>query len=94
MAAGLAAFAGAAVAALRGTTAPAWERIAFVTFLAELGALSAQVWAGHADLRSIDEVYTFALLILLGSRRRLGPLALCAGLAIAVAAAHQVLHLQ
>jgi hypothetical protein len=85
----------AAVSALRRTSAPAWERIAFGVFLAELGALSAEIWTGHADLRSLDEVYLFAVLILLGApRRRLGPLAWCAAVAVAVAAAHQVLHLQ
>jgi hypothetical protein len=46
----------AAVSALRRTSAPAWERIAFGVFLAELGALSAEIWSGHADLRSLDEV--------------------------------------
>jgi hypothetical protein len=65
-----------------------------VAFIIELGVLSASIWAGHADLRSVDEVYLFAVLILLGAgRRHLRALALCAGLALMVAAIHQALYL-
>jgi hypothetical protein len=68
--------------------------LAFVAFIIELGALSAAIWTGHADLRSIDEVYLFAVLILFRSgSRRLGALALVAGLATIVAATHQALYL-
>jgi hypothetical protein len=90
----LAAFVVAALAALRFATVPGYERVAFAAFIAELGVLSAEIWTGHADLRSINEVYLFAVLILLApGRRRLGPLALCAGLAVIVAATHQALYL-
>ena len=90
----LMAFVVAALASLRSAAVPAYERVAFVAFSIELGVLSASIWAGHADLRSIDEVYLFAVLILLGQgRRRLGVLALCAGLALMVAAVHQALYL-
>jgi hypothetical protein len=90
----LMAFAVAALASLRSSTVPAYERIAFVAFIIELGALSAAIWTGHADLRSIDEVYLFAVLILLRSGRRLlGALAPFAGLALLVAATHQALYL-
>jgi len=90
----LMAFAAAALASLRSAAVPGYERAAFVAFIIELGALSAGIWTGHADLRSIDEVYLFAVLILLGTgRRRLVPLALCAGLALVVAAVHQALYL-
>jgi hypothetical protein len=82
-----------ALASLRSATVPGYERIAFVAFIIELGGLSASIWTGHADLRSIDEVYLFAVLILLGSRRRLGVLALGAGLVVIVAAVHQALYL-
>ena len=66
-----------------------------MAFLIELGALSAAIWTGHADLRSIDEVYLFAVLILLGrpGRRLLTSLTPCAGLAVIAAAAHQALYL-
>jgi hypothetical protein len=90
----LLAFVVAALAALRSAAVPGYERVAFVGFIIELGVLSASIWTGHADLRSINEVYLFAVLILLGTgRRRLVPLALCAGLAFTVAAVHQALYL-
>ena len=94
----LAALTGAALASLRrpagrATAGPGWEPVALLAYVAELGALSADIWSGHADLRSVDEVYLLATLILLRSRRRLGWLAAAAGLAALVAGAHQVLHL-
>jgi hypothetical protein len=93
-AATLLAFVVAALASLRSAAVPGYERVAFVAFIIELGVLSASIWTGHADLRSINEVYLFAVLILLGTeRRRLVPLALCAGLALTVAAIHQALYL-
>ncbi len=83
-----------ALTSLRAATVPGYERVAFVAFLVELGVLSPVVWVGHADLRSIDEVYLFAVLILLRpGRRRLGMLAVAAGVALIVAAAHQALYL-
>jgi hypothetical protein len=91
----LLAFVVCALACLRSAAMLAYERVAFVAFLIGLGALSATIWVGHADLRSVDEVYLFAVLILFGSgyRRGLGALALCAGLAAGVAATHQALYL-
>jgi len=89
----LVAFVVAALASLRSPAVPADERVAFVAFIIELGVLSANIWTGHADLRSIDEVYLFAVLILLRSGRRLGMLAAAAGVAVIVAAIHQALSL-
>jgi len=89
----LAAFVGTALVTLRASVVPAYERAAFVVFIIGLGFLSADIWTGHADLRSIDECYLFAVLVLLRSSRRLAVLAVCAGLASAVAATHQVIHL-
>ena len=94
----LAACTGAALASLRRpagrvTAGPGWEPLALLGYLAELGALSADIWSGHADLRSVDEVFLLATVILLGSRRRLGWLAAAVGLAAVVAGAHQVLYL-
>jgi hypothetical protein len=90
----LAAFVLLAFASMRTAAVPGYEPVAFVAFSIELGVLSPDIWIGHADLRSIDEVYLFAVLILLGSaRRRLGKLALAAGLVLAVAAVHQALYL-
>jgi hypothetical protein len=82
----------AALAAMRSAQVRSYERIAFAAFLVELGVLSAGFWTGHADLRSIDEVYLLAVLILLrAGRSRLRVLALCAGAAGVVAAIHQML---
>ena len=46
--------------------APPVNRSRSSAYVAELGALSADIWSGHADLRSVDEVYLLAVLILLG----------------------------
>ena len=89
----LVAFVAVALASLRSAMVPAYERAAFVAFIIELGGLAGVIWTGHADLRSVDEVYLLAVLILLTSGRRLRVLALCAGLAVIVAAAHQALYL-
>jgi hypothetical protein len=73
----------------------AYERIALLFFVLELGLLAPSIWSGHADLRSLDEVYLFAVLLVLGAARRprLGVLAGLAALAVVVAAAHQALYL-
>ena len=84
----------AALASLRSTTVPGYERVAFVAFIIELGILSNEIWTGHADLRSIDECYLFAVLILLrSSLRRLWPVASCAAVTVVIAAIHEVLYL-
>jgi hypothetical protein len=84
----------AALLALRSTIVPGYERVAFIAFIVELGILSNEIWTGHADLRSIDECYLFAVLILLRSRlRHLWPLASCAAATAAIAAIHEVLYL-
>ncbi|MGO9294777.1 MAG: hypothetical protein ACLP52_13040, partial [Streptosporangiaceae bacterium] len=88
------AFAVAALAGLRAAAVPGWEKVAFLAFGIELGFLSADIWTGHAYLRSINEVYLFAVLILLGGRnRRLPALAWCAGVTALIAAIHQALFL-
>jgi hypothetical protein len=59
-----------ALASLRSTNAPGCERLGLVLFIIELAILSPSIWDGVADLRSLDEVYLFAVLILLSSPRR------------------------
>lgn len=87
-------FVGAALISLRSTTVPGYERVAFVAFIIELGILSNQIWTGHADLRSIDECYLLAVLVLLrGGLRRLWPLASCAAMTAVIAAIYDVLYL-
>ena len=84
----------AALVWLRSTTVPGYERVAFVAFIIELGILSNQIWTGHADLRSIDECYLLAVLILLrGGLRRLWPLASFAAVTAVIAAIYDVLYL-
>jgi hypothetical protein len=84
----------AALVALRSTTVPAYERVAFVAFIVELGILSNTIWTGHADLRSLDECYLLAVLLLLRSKlRRIWPLASGAAITVVIAALHDVLYL-
>ena len=89
----LLAFTVTAVASLRATSVPVHERAALVAFVLTLGFLSASIWAGHADLRSVDDVYLLAVLVLLGSRRRLRWLAASAAAVAVIAAVHQALWL-
>jgi hypothetical protein len=89
----LVAFVAMAAASLRSTTVPVQERLAFVFFIVELFVLSPSIWNGVADLRSLDEVYLFAVLILLGSRRRLVVPALVVAPALLVVVAHRAVSL-
>jgi len=74
----LAAFAVAALLALRRTSVPVYERAAFVLYLAEIFCLAPTNWDGYADLRSFTEVYLLAVLILFAAPRRLWWCAACA----------------
>ncbi len=84
---------GLAAASLRSTTAPVHERLALAFFIVELFILSPGIWNGVADLRSLDEVYLFALLILMGTRRRLVGPALVAAPAVLIVVAHRAVSL-
>jgi hypothetical protein len=67
----LAAFALAALACVRSTSAPLHERLAFVLFLVEICVVTPSTWSSlDSDLRSFIEVYLLAVIILLGTRRR------------------------
>ncbi len=67
----LAAFALAALACLRSTSAPLHERLAFVLFLIEICVVTPSTWDSlDADLRSFVEVYLLAVIIVLGTPRR------------------------
>jgi hypothetical protein len=67
----LAAFAAAALACLRSTSAPLQERLALVLFLIEICVVTPSTWDSlDADLRSFVEVYLLAVIILLGTPRR------------------------
>ncbi len=76
----LAVFALAALWSLRATTAPVYERVAFLLYLVEMVSLAPTNWDGYADLRSFVEVYLLSVIVLLATpRRRLAVFAACAG---------------
>jgi hypothetical protein len=71
----LAAFTLAALFSLPATSAPVYERLAFVLYLVEICVVTPDTWNSlDADLRSFIEVYLLAVIILLGTppRRSLG----------------------
>ena len=70
----------AALLALRATTAPAHERLAFVFYLALACALTPTIWSSYvADFRSLIEVYLLAVIILLATPVRQLAMALWPG---------------
>ncbi len=87
----LAVMAAYTVSALGSTRAPFRERLAWVLVALLLVSLSSGVWRGEVDFRSLDLVPVLGAMVLLGSRRRLVPLAVLLGLAWAVVAVHRVL---
>jgi hypothetical protein len=78
---------------LPSTTAPVHERLAFVLYAVQAVCPASGIWTGLADLRSLEELYVFAIIVLLGSRRRLRVVAVGAGLVLVVVAAHRLLRL-
>ena len=55
---------------IRSTEAPVHERVALVAYVLELCVLSGSIWEGVVDLRSLDEVYVLAVLLLIALPRR------------------------
>ncbi len=67
----LAVLAVAALLSLRATTVPAYERLAFVFYLAEVCVLTPTTWGSYvAGFRSFIEVYLLAMIILLATPLR------------------------
>jgi len=65
-------FSVAALLCLLVTSAPAYERLAFVLYLVEICVVTPSTWNSlDADLRSFIDVYLLAVIILLGAPRRL-----------------------
>ncbi len=84
----------AGLTALRSTTAPVFERLVFVAYLLELFFLSASIWNGTVDLRSLDEVYLLAVVLLFGApRRNLVPMATVMAPIVVVVAGHRTVSL-
>ncbi|HZU73403.1 MAG TPA: hypothetical protein VE990_11605 [Acidimicrobiales bacterium] len=60
-----------ALSTLRTSRAPLAERVALVGLTVLVGSLSSAVWAGQKDLRSLSELFVMAVIVMLGSRRRM-----------------------
>ena len=58
------------VVGLRGSSAGAHERLAFVLLAALSASLAYGIWGGQADFRSFSELYLFAVLVVIEVRRR------------------------
>jgi hypothetical protein len=82
----LALFALAALAALRVTTIPVYERVAFVLYVVVIFCLAPTNWDGYADLRAFVEVYLLAVLVLLATPRLRRRTVLLAALSVCSAA--------
>jgi len=64
----------AALLCLRSTSAPVHERLAFVLYLVEICVVTPSTWNSlDADMRSFIEVYLLAVIIVLGTPRRIFP---------------------
>jgi hypothetical protein len=65
----------AAGTCLRRTSAPLHERVVWVAVVILAIATARGIWLGDVGFRSLDDLYLFSWIILLGSPRRLWPLA-------------------
>jgi hypothetical protein len=90
----------AGLAVLFVTTAPSYERLAFIFFVLQLGLLSSQIWTStFGDGRSLIEPYLMALVLLMATPRRylswryLGPIAAVAIPALLVVARRRALYM-
>jgi hypothetical protein len=83
-----------ALAQIRSPTVTWTERVMLVAYVLELLVLSPAIWNGAADLRSLDEVYLLAGVVLLGSTRIDLRYVACVVLPVtAVVAAHRIVSL-
>jgi len=82
-----------AAASLRTTAAPDHERLGFALYLVQALFLSAYVYNDLSDFRALTELYLFAVLVLLGSRRSLKPYALALLVPLALAVGHRIVSL-
>jgi len=89
----LAVFVIAAAVSLHTSSIPMREKVAFVFYALGLLTLSSYVWDEHGDLRTLNEVYMFSVLVLLGSKRRLWPFAVLAVVVVAIVGAHRIVAL-
>jgi FtsH-binding integral membrane protein len=69
----------AASASIRSSSVPRHERLAWAAFVLLTICLSPSIWRGDVGFRSIDDIYLFSWIVLLGTHRRLWPLAAILG---------------
>jgi hypothetical protein len=69
----------AAGGSIRSSSAPLHERLAWLAFVLLTICLSPSIWRGDVGFRSLDDIYVFSWIVLLGTRRRLWPLAAIVG---------------
>lgn len=64
---------------IRSSSAPLHERLAWVAVVILTLCLAPSIWKGDVGFRSLDDVYLFSWIVLIGSSRRLWPLAAIVG---------------
>ena len=69
----LTAIAVGAAASIRTTTVPVHERLAWAAVVVLAVCAASGIWRGDVGFRSLDDVYLFSWIVLLGTRRRLWP---------------------
>lgn len=75
---------------LRRAAVPPWVRLAWGIALLVALSLSHGVWYGTANFRGFEDLYLLSVIVLLGSRRRLWPIAAIVAVAWGVNFAHYV----
>jgi hypothetical protein len=83
----------AAAAVIRTTSAPVHERIVWVAVVFLAVGAAPGIWLGDVGFRSLDDVYLFSWIILLGSSKRLWPLGGLAAMVWIAVAAELILYL-
>jgi hypothetical protein len=66
-------FAVGAAVSIRSTTVPIHERLAWAAVVILAVCAASGIWRGDVGFRSLDDVYLFSWIVLLGTRRRLWP---------------------
>jgi hypothetical protein len=69
----------AAGTSIRSSSAPLHERLAWVASVLLAICLSPSIWRGDVGFRSVDDVYLFSWIVLLGTGKRLWPFAAITG---------------
>lgn len=82
-----------ALLTFRRTNARLEEKVALVVLVALAVSLSAAVWNGQADFRSLAPVYALSCVVLLSSKRRLGFVIFIVAAALAVGVVHRILFI-